>query len=87
MSGVLFELAFVLIYSDRLNQSDLSIGQLVRLDWNVSKKQTKNMIIISGRINKIVQQVRGWFFFAKITYYLSSLPPVKNTIEVRDAIC
>ena len=42
MSGVLFELSFVLIYSDRLNQSDLSIGQLVRLDWNVSKKQNTN---------------------------------------------
>ena len=42
MSGVLFELAFVLIYGDRLNQKDLSIGQLVQLDWNVSKKQKTN---------------------------------------------
>ena len=41
MSGVLFELAFVLIHGDRLNQLDLSIGQIVRLDWNVSKKQKK----------------------------------------------
>ena len=30
---------------------------------------------------------RVLFELAKITYYLPSLPPVKNTIEVRDAIC